>query len=250
SQAKAGADILAIHPTLRDPQSGQPYILAATQVFGRGRCTVLTTDSLWKWKMREPSQSSQVATFWQQLLSAYSRRSDPPALHFIRPPATVVQGTRQQLTLTSSAPEPAPRVIARNPENREIVLTTSADSANPASWTVEWPADQAGMWQIIASQQGSIRAFIFPDVTPRVTGELADVPPDREHLSHLATQTGGALLDHTIPLQWIHETKPDHPSQQVTQTRTEFLWNTPFFLSLAVSCYLLELTLRRRWRLL
>lgn len=245
---KAGANILAQHPSVKD-SAGRSGILLAIQRFGAGHTAVLATDSLWRWKLAEPSDSKAPEQFWQQLLHAVAGAGmDSDALHFVRPPVEVSVGSPLSLTLAGGPSlHDSVKVIATSPEQAVYTLTSlkkDHTGVREISWTPQTP----GEWTISASTADTkTRQFItvLPPVEPK---------PDRVHenvdynlLRSLASATGGDMLEIGSKPGWMNRTD-DGPT--ILDERRIPLWSIwPIFL-LAATLYIFELILRRSWKLL
>ena len=248
ARAKPGAEVLAVHPTSRDPATGQPHILLATETFGRGRSTLLASDALWRWKLNEPSDARVVETFWQQLLLAIGRRGEAEHLQFTNAPAQVRLGQTVALRLASPA-DKRPVIAAKSPAGKTVPLAVSPTPDAEGAWNIAWKPDQPGAWEIAAGVDGGDRAFIFPTVLAEVSGELARTSPALESLRALAGATGGALLTFEPPAAWRQE-KKEKPPELVVSERHHLRWNRLDVLWAALGLYAAELILRRLWKLL
>ncbi len=66
--AKPGAEVLAVHPALKDG-SGQPRPVLAVQRYGKGRAAVLAAGPTWKWELlRGRGRQTPYARLWGQLV--------------------------------------------------------------------------------------------------------------------------------------------------------------------------------------
>lgn len=249
-RAKPGADVLAVHPTDADGGSGAPHILLATHAFGSGRCALLTTDTLWRWKLDEPSESRVVETFWQQLLLALGRRRETRSLRFADTPAQIRLGIPTTLRIGGLESEQLPAVVARPPDGQSVTLPVKRTEDPAAAWVVDWAPDRAGVWELRATTEGANPASIFPIVMSEIAGELAPSVPALERLRALAGETGGALLTREAPVEWKTESERETRLGPVASERTFLRWNSWTILGLALGCFSLELILRRLWKLL
>jgi hypothetical protein len=249
-RAKPGTEVLAVHPTGKDASSGKPHILLAVQQFGSGRSALLTTDTLWRWKMDEPSESHAVATFWQQLLLAIGRQDKTGSLRFLDTPAQVRVGQPTALKIGGVAHERLPAVTAKAPDGRSITLPVKRTEDGDPPWASEWTPDRAGVWEISAAIQGANPAIIFPAVMPETNAELAQSLPAIEGMRALARETGGALLSHEAPPAWSENPDRERQLEPATHTRAFLRWNNWYVLSGMLGCFALELILRRLWKLL
>lgn len=249
-RAKPGAAVLAVHPTARDGASGNPLILLATQTFGLGRSAILASDSLWRWKLDEPSESRAVETFWQQLLLAIGRKRETASLRFANAPAQVRLGQPVTLRIGGVKSDKLPVVLATDAGGRRLALDVKLTPEAEAPWSVEWTPDRAGSWEVLAGLDGAYRASIFPSVTIEAAGELARTVPALDAMRALAGETGGALLTQEPPAAWRTETRKEKAPETVVSERKLPRWNTWSLLALALGIYAVELGLRRRWKLL
>jgi hypothetical protein len=250
SRLKPGAEALAVHPTSRDPRTGTPHVLLATETFGRGRTVLLATDALWRWKMSVSSESHVVEKFWQQLILAVGRRAAPETLRFTNAPAQLRVGQAITLRLGGATSEKPPVVAVKSPKGAATPLKVTTGPDADAPWSVEWTPDEPGAWEVAAVIEGAFRAQNFPSVVAEVTGELARTPPALEALRALAGETGGALLTQEAPAAWRRENAKEKPPERVETERRFLKWNTWHMLWVALGFYAAELVLRRLWKLL
>ena len=247
---RPAAEVLAFHPTSRDPVSGARHVLLAVERFGRGRAAVLASDSLWRWKLSEPSTSRIVETFWQQLLLAIAHRPEIESLRFTHSPAQVHAGERVVLQVGGVTTPKSPVAAALSPSGKRLVLPVTP-SPDGEGWNVVWTPQEPGAWAVVAGVEGAFQAHLYPTVRTEVTGELARSTPALDAMRTLATATGGALLGHEPPPGWKKpEPKPIGELEAVTTERRRLEWNTWNILWAALGCFGLELILRRAWRLL
>jgi hypothetical protein len=252
SRLRPGAEVLAVHPTARAPDTGQSYILLATQTFGRGHTAILTTDGLWRWKMSEPSDARVVETFWQQLLLAIGRRTEREHIHFVNMPAQVKVGEVVALRLAGVAADTTPVVVAKLPDGRGARITPTSTGDAAAPWRINWKPSQPGPWEFVAAVEGDVRTYFFTTAVTDPTGELARTPTAVDALRALAASTGGLLLADKLPFAWRTDTKSEQSTKAepiVTETR-HLLWNNWTLLWVALGAFSLELILRRLWKLL
>lgn len=247
---KPGAEVLAVHPTARSPETGAPFILLATQIFGRGRSAFLATDALWRWKLNEDSSSTVVEKFWQQLILALGRRAEAEELRFVNAPAQVQKGRTVTLRLGGADPRRTPTVAAKSPSGQIIALSVRTADDKDAPWKVEWTPAEAGSWELAAASEGAHRAHIYPSVIDEPTGELAQTPPAIDALRTLAADTGGALLSQEPPASWRAATDKEKTPEPVVTERRFALWDRWEMLLLALGCFAAELVLRRMLKLL
>jgi len=250
SQAKAGAEVLAIHPTAKDPVTGSPFILLATQSFGRGHVAFLATDGLWRWKMSEPSTSKAVDTFWRQLILAIAQKPPEAHLHFVDAAVQPKVGDSVGIRLGGlDAGHQPPEVAAKSPNGSITRLSLRATGDKEAPWRADWKPDQPGDWELAASTEGDAPTYSYPIVTAAQTGESARTPTAFDAMREIAASTGGALLQSEPPSSWrapAVEATPD----RIEQEKRRLLWNTWPMIGLILGLFATEMTLRRIWKLL
>jgi hypothetical protein len=251
SRTRPAAEVLAVHPTERDPGTGQPYVLLATQAFGRGRVAVLTTDGLWRWKLKEPSDSLAVETFWQQLLLAIGRRNEAEHIHFVDQPPHVGVGEIIALRIGGVDARKQPIVTVKSPEGRLAQYPASATGDPAAPWRVRWKPTIVGSWEFEAAVEGDYPTFFFTTAVGQPTGELARVPTAIEPLRALASSTGGLLLVDKPPLAWRTEMLTDRKVtlEPIVFEKRHLRWNTWTLLGAAFAALALEMVLRRFWKM-
>lgn len=244
--AKPGAQILAIHPTEKDPASGEPAILMASQVFGNGRATVLTTDSLWRWKLSMESKSRDVETFWQQLF-VWLAQPSLEGLRFVKPRIEITAGKPAKFVLAGCRGGTAPTVNASLNATTTEILPVQPGIGD--TYEIPWTPKKPGRWTLKASDiSGGETIASVEVVEPQATMEMANIPPDLELMRRVAESTGGELLQNGIPASWKQLAAT--PQSQVISEKSTLLWNQWLFLLACLGLYSVELVLRRFWKLI
>lgn len=248
ARAKPAAEVWATHPTEKNPITGEARILLASQPFGQGRASVLTTDSLWRWRLTLPSDSMAPAIFWQQLVLSLAPGSTMDTLRFMETGTEVP--VNQVVTLTLIGGETAPAVTVTGADQKSVVAAVSATS-EPGQWKITWTPAQPGLWVITARTSGgeSVAKYLTVTTSEGTTKDRANQGPDWATLQQLASVTGGEVLtNNAVPAAWTSEVESAPP--QVLSERRELLWNQGWWLALGLFFYASELVLRRWWKLL
>jgi hypothetical protein len=241
--AKPGARVLARHPTATMPGSEERAILLAVQRYGRGHSCVLTTDSLWRWKLSQPSTERGAELFWQNLFS-WLMRDRHRGLAFERAPRQLALG--REAVLRVSGGEAEPLTVEAVLGSQRIRL--GEEPAEGAVRVFAWRPATEGFWRINATSAAGQQTSHWISVKPAGrTGERAGQPPDEALLRTLADRTGGAVLENTPPVAW-QQVRPD--SGELLAERHTPVWHHPWVLGLLCGLYGLELLLRRWWKLL
>ena len=245
-RAKAGAEVLAVHPTAKNERTGEPRILLATQTYGKGHSSVLSTDSLWRWRMSLPADSVAASTFWQQLFYFLAQSSASDRIHFLE--KITETSLKKTAHLTVVTRDTAPVLTAVGPDHQTIPIAVK-QGLLPHQWEIDWTPAQLGLWTINA-QSGSDTAQCFLHVSEPVDfiRDLANLPPALEQMRELSGLTGGALIEKHAPAAWKSEV--DIPKSQLLWEHRELMWNHWWVLMTCFFVYSTELLLRRRWRMI
>jgi len=249
---KPGAAALAVHPVDINPKTKEHRVLLATQQFGRGRSSVLTTDGLWRWKMRQPSESKEVETFWQQFLLWLAR--EPERMRFAGVPPMSVTGRSLTVTVEQPTPggQPVVRIAGTLPGQDEVMNLTQMPG-DPGTWSGTWTPAEDGSYMLTAARDASSppEARHILQTRSEISEPLpdrAEAQPDRNLMTRLATATGGEMLAAGSLPAWLAPGQNGAGLPLAEHRRR--LWNTGWLMALALAAYAAELLLRRYWRLL
>lgn len=244
---KPGAEVLAVHPKDKNPRTGKPAILMAAQQYGSGQSCVLGTDSLWHWKLSQPSESTETEIFWQNLLNwlVRSRRHSPS---FDHPPIRSVEGIPVTIRIRGADVNSVPSLLLQGPDQKTKPCTLKSAGAE-GLWEAEWTPDRDGDWILTAQDEKGLRSEHLLSVErQQAAGEFNPLPPDEEKMRKLAEMTGGELIDNRIPLTW---SRSDTSGNETAATEIRKpLWHRGWLLAACLGCYAAELLVRRRWRML
>ena len=244
---KPGAEVLAVHSRDNNPDTGKPAILMASQQYGSGQSCVLATDSLWHWKLSQPSQSGEAEIFWQDLLNwlVRTRRNAPV---FDHPPIGSIQGLPVTIRIRAANPESVPSLSVEGPDQKTQPCELK-NAGTDGIWEAVWTPDQMGDWILIAKDEKGLGSEHLLSVEKQSSpGEFNPMPPDEEKMRKLAEMTGGELIRNRIPLTWSRSDTLENEAS-VTEIRKP-LWHRGWLLAACLACYGTELLARRRWRML
>ncbi len=241
--AKPGAEVLARHPTDNAPGGDERAILLALQRYGRGRSGVLTTDSLWRWKLNQPTSERGVEIFWQNLF-AWLSRDRQRGLAFDHAPLHAPLGREVALRLVGGGSEPLKVEAVLG--NERVRITESTPDGGTRVFA--WRPTKEGFWQIEATGTAGRAAKHWLSVDHAAqTGEFSGLPPDEELLRALANPTGGAVLENSPPAAWQEAQSDD--GELLAEQKTP-LWHQAWIFGALLGLYGLELLLRRWWKML
>ncbi len=246
-QAKSGAEIIAVHPSDRDPSTGDPRVLIARQRFGDGYTAAMTTDLLWRWKMSLPSGSRVAEVFWQQFLLSLAQPGAGGALRFLKSGESAGVGHTVSVQLESLNDTPfAVEAISPLGTRQPLIPKPGASGEDEGPRSIAFTPDVEGRWDIVASttEGAAARTTINISKSNR-TLESSNLPPDMQGLRRIAEATGGAILDRDNPLPDALVADPQAPTKNALP-----LWHSPWLLAALLGFYAAELIVRRLCRLL
>jgi hypothetical protein len=243
---KAGAEILAVHPSDRSPGNNQPCVLAARQRFGDGFTAVMNTDLLWRWKLSLPSTNRSVEVFWQQFFLGLAQPAAGNALELTSRTESP-QLDRPVVMRVAGTADSVPTVTVRSPQGRSQRLNLAPfDSEGAGVWLATFMPDEPGCWQANAANADGDAAKISIAIAKQsVSAELMNLPPDTDGLRRLAEATGGALIESGTPV--FGQMAMERPAEVL---RAQPLWNNGVLVLLLLGAYATELVTRRLFKLL
>ncbi|MEI6779788.1 MAG: hypothetical protein WCQ21_02600 [Verrucomicrobiota bacterium] len=251
ARAKAGAEIVAVHPRDRSTVDGQPCILVARQAFGNGHSAVLNTDPLWRWKLSLPSTERTSEIFWQQFMLSLAALPPKEGLQLLI--TSEDTAVKQPLNFQVSAPpgSGAPQATSVSPSGTTTRLTLSplSEKADAAGWQGTFTPDVKGRWEVRATKVSGETARATAAVAERTTGSLEHLrlPTDEAGLRRLAEATGGAVIESSARV-FRPAAQESRPGLETRQTHA--LWHSPWALALLLGAFATELITRRVFRLL
>ncbi|PCJ57972.1 MAG: hypothetical protein COA79_14470 [Planctomycetota bacterium] len=246
--AKAGAVILVDH---QKPGEGVRQIVLAVQNFGRGKSAVLTSDTLWPWKLRTLSSDSNLyQLFWKNLLNWLSagQKSQP---HWVL--NSVVCKSGQKAKLKFNIPKRSKMVYSdfkfevRQGEHVSELHLNKSENANI----------YLGDLQIDGNKEYEISAKVDDEVISQtvVSGilklkdiELRVLKPDINFMEEIAELSGGKVIRMNEKFDWEYWL-PTLSPVEVTTTEDR-LWHKPWIFILLVSLILAEFLVRRKYKLI
>ncbi len=210
AQAKPGAEVLAVNPTVE--VNGQPAIAIAVQrAGGGGQVMVVCPDTTWHWT-RLPRilghDDTLYSRFWSQTIRWLAGRSmdDSRPLLSVRTEKPVWEANRKVTVRVVRQRRPGTdlsgaqtTVDITDPKGQPVLgLEPRSDSADPDVATVEFYPTIAGRYEIAAALKSGGKVLANQAGELRVRGadlELADAGTRPDILQALTTATGGVYAD-------------------------------------------------------
>jgi hypothetical protein len=238
--AKPGAEVLAVN------SAKEKRILLASQFFGKGHAAVLTSDSLWRWKLSLPSDSRDAEIFWQQLL-LWLARGPSKGIHFAPNPGGYMLRTASTVKIAGVEAAQSPRVEAVSPAGKKSALSVEPGT-EPGEWLAKWLPDETGAWQFSASDGGKAAQTKIRVLPRQQNREASNLPPDIESMRKLAEATGGELILGDAPAGWLAMQHGGEPA--LASENRQPVWNHWILLLGSLAIFCAELIYRRRLKLL
>ncbi|MCW1922599.1 hypothetical protein OKA05_08535 [Luteolibacter arcticus] len=218
--------------------------------YGRGHTAMIAATDLWRWGLRDPASHADMDKTWRQLTRWLL--SDVP-----RPLAVKVEAAANgQLVTTRLLGEDFLPV-----ESGGVSLRVRRPDDTWTSLSPRPNAETTGLLEVLHTDtapgpylaEATTRATATKPAQTARTGwvvnalqdEYLALKPDMEAMNRLATTTGGRVLS-TGGLDEFVRSLADLPVP-ITETRSEPLWHSPWWLAAALACFIGEWSLRR-WK--
>lgn len=232
---------------------GGPYIVLASQRYGRGRSAAFPVQDSWMWQMHAaiPLEDQTHETLWRQLLRWLV--TDVPDQVTARPAAATVLPGRAA-ALTADVLDSAYRAL----NGAEVVATVRApdgtESTAPLAWSVEKDGEyrgvftplQEGTHEIVIDARhdgrllGSARAFVHAG-DPRL--EFAGAERRSAVLRRVSDETGGRFYE-AGAVAGLAQDVPYSSAGVVSHERLD-LWDMPVLLIALIALIGAEWSYRR-----
>lgn len=247
---KPGASLFA---TVQNTQTNKRQPALAVQRFGAGKVAASTIGDMWRWGFLDPNQTVDRDKSWRQLMR-----------HLI-----VDTPNRSEIKIshgTSGSQEKRIEVRLKNknfdPQYNGIVTLSVTD---PKGDVYTFPANpddvEPGLYQgvFLANEDGGyrVKAEVKPIETdelywePVETGwsinrdaqEFASIGINYDWINRITSETGGAIVKPS-ELRKLPKLIANNEVSEI-EIKTTPLWHTPWFLILAIACFVGEWAIRR-----
>ncbi|HNK44737.1 MAG TPA: hypothetical protein PKL17_08140 [Pseudomonadota bacterium] len=273
-KARQQATVLLSHPRLKD-QDGNPMPVLSVAELGKGRTLALQADSTWKWAFAPPQTGKAAAKAEGDTRSTtYQRFFDQAIRWLIRDPSLRLlrvevaetelrRGQPVRVEVRALGPDYQPvgkvevslslqRIAgtesgATSEPLAESVMSKTLHTDEEGVGSIEWPQLPEGGYRVIARAVIAGRPTDDSDVfLVRGIGRELEAPEADDRLLKLVSETTGG--DHKKPGDSLMGLSFHPPHiEHVRDHRDIPLWDNPLVLAIAVTCFGLNWTLRRRW---
>ena len=222
----------------------------AVRRYGRGHTAVVAATNLWRWGLHDSASHADMDKMWRQL--ARWLLSDVPRPLSVKEEATsnghvittrllgedfqpsesggiALRVRRPDDTWTTLSPRP-------NAETPGLLESLHTDTA-PGPYLAEATSRAAGTRPVQTATTGW--------VVNALQDEYLALKPDMDAMNRLATATGGRVLSPDGLDEFVRSL--DELPVPITETRSEPLWHSPWWLAAALGCFIGEWALRR-WK--
>lgn len=225
----------------------------AVRRYGRGRTAVLAIGDLWRWGFRNPESHADLDKTWRQTLRwlladvprplAVKAETDPESSS-ARILTAELLGDDFQPDATGSV-----SLRVRRPDDAWAAVSPRPHDAKPGTFVATAPSAEPGIYLAEAATRANGAKPALTATTGWVVNALQDeylvMKPHMETMNHLATSTGGRLLTAGGLDSFVSALK--NLPLPVSETRSEPLWHSPYWLAAALACFVGEWSLRR-WK--
>ena len=249
-RAKAGATVLAVHPTDRNEFGNR--ILIATHNYNAGRVMVFTSPSSWQWQMQMPHDDDSHERFWRQTakwLTTVQKdqlKLDIPKTSYALKEAVIINATayNHQFELTNQAKV---RVIITDENGRKRELPLEQVLGRDGLYTARFIPPRHGEYRVtlvgtlggksLGEQSGffevaeSYAEFTNPELNAQLLQTLANTSGGRYYTLEDASQ----MVNH-IPLV----------ESATSRLVDEEVWDMPLIFGCVILLLGLEWFLRKR----
>jgi uncharacterized membrane protein len=272
ARARAGAQVLLAHPSVKDAD-GRAHPVMAVAEFGKGRSLALLADSTWRWGFgaaegaagRTPTSApvlgdrgTAYGRFFEQAIRWLVR---DPSLRLLRVETSESEYGREQpvrVELKALGPDyrPAPHteiqvVVGRIGVSGEreggAVLSKTLKTGEDGDAHLEFGPLKPGGYRITARATlgGRPAEEVEVFLVRGASRELENPEADDRLLRALSQATGGEARGPGDGLAGLRFHDPH--VVRINQHKDVELWSQEWVLLLAVLCFGLNWTLRRRW---
>jgi hypothetical protein len=244
---KPGATVLA---RLVAGKSELPALIM--QRAGEGRTAAITVGDLWRWALhRAPGESDDLAKFWRQTLRALVADVPAPVSVTLEPHPSEAGALAVRVKARGRDFRPAAdariEIEAVFPDGRRSQLTSEAVAEAGAYDAILRPSG-AGVHRVVVKATATDGQSLGEAEAGRAIDLDADehraVRPDRALLAEIAQASGGAVISLGDLDEWAERMR-DRPAP-ISDVHVRPLWHAWWVLALALACFAVEWTMRRR----
>jgi uncharacterized membrane protein len=250
---KPAASVLA---TVTDGEKERPALV--TQRFGRGRSGAMLVGDFWQAGLGDEQGQKDIGRAWRQILRWLV--SDVPGITEVRAePRADGQSVKIEVRARTPGFEPVENASVSLKIQRAgvtgadavIELPAEASTTEPGLYTAEYFPRESGGYRVTAAVKNETGAGAGTAETGWSTNmdgsEFRSLVPNRALMEEIAKRTGGEVVS-PERLEALIRKMPEKRAP-VNETITEPLWHTAWVFLIALTFFLGEWGLRRRFGL-
>jgi uncharacterized membrane protein len=263
--AKAGASILAVHPT--EKIAGAPAIVLAVQQYGKGRSAAFAADTTWHWNLflRGMKENSPYSRFWGQMVRWLAsqeelQKKNGPSVEALLAKEKYEAGEPVLLRAAVTDNEGQSTNYASvwadvtGPDGKVVHVPMSAvtDEGQVGTYEGKMQPKLSGTHQVVvaASKEGTALgkdAIAFTVLA--AAGEMDVLAANPASLQEISRATGGSSVELSGVGALADRLIAELPTSAVAIRTTVPLYNNRGFFFLFVAALGTEWFLRRKWQL-
>ncbi|QDT97979.1 glutamine amidotransferase [Gimesia aquarii] len=228
----------------------QPAI--ATQRYGRGRVAAVMVGDLWRWRLKEDSQSPQLNKSWRQLLRWMTTDVLEPIDLQVENNPSGNKGTKIRVFVRDpqfqKRSDYQVQLEITTPQKERIKLIADPVNDKPGEYQSVYLPSQSGGYHIsatVTAPDSKTKTIQGGWVHDPQSIEFRTIQPNLELLQQLATQSKGEVIPADKLSQFVSTLDQRHIP--VTAEVVTPLWHHPWVLLLVLGCLFGEWSLRR-WK--
>ncbi len=222
----------------------------AVRRYGRGRTAVLAIGDLWRWGLRSPEDRADLDKTWRQT-TRWLLADVPRPLAVKAETAAGGQRITTELLGEDFQPNEAGGVTLRvqRPNGSWANISPRPHASKAGTLEALHTATEPGPYLAEATTRAVDGKPALTARTGWVVNALRDeylaIKPDTAAMERLASMTGGRVLTPAGLDAFVAGLK--NLPMPITETRSEPLWHSPWWLVVALACFIGEWSLRR-WK--
>ncbi|WP_035605573.1 hypothetical protein [Haloferula sp. BvORR071] len=227
-----------------------PSPALAVRRYGRGHTAVIAATDLWRWGLHDANSHADMDKTWRQLTRWLL--SDVPRPLAVKA-ETATSGQQITTRLLGEDFQPAESggiaLRVRRPDETWTTLSPRPNAETPGILESLHTDTAPGPYLAEATSRAAGTRPAQTASTGWVVNALQDeylaLKPDMDAMTRLATATGGRVLSPAGLDEFVRSL--DELPVPITETRSEPLWHSPWWLAAALGCFIGEWSLRR-WK--
>ncbi len=262
-KARAGATVLAVHPTAK--VNGEAAIVLAVQQYGKGRSAAFAADTTWNWNLslRGMGKDSPYNRFWGQMVRWLASQEDlqkksGPSVTAMIPKERYEAGEAVMLRAAVTDKDGQSTAYAgvwadvEMPNGKTVKVPLAAVAEQVGMYEATYRPQFAGVFKVMfhAGKEGLDLGKDGSGFSVlQAAGEGAVLAAQPATLHEISTMTGGSYVELSGVGALADRLVASVPTGAVAEKRTVRLFHFRGFFLVVVVMLGAEIFLRRKWQL-